>query len=70
MRAVESAEEALNLLEREEFFMVITDARLGGMSGYEFLAKARAQMAGPAGADDHRLRHAQAGRRSHPGRGD
>ena len=43
VRAVESAEEALNLLAREEFFMVITDARLGGMSGYEFLSKARAQ---------------------------
>jgi DNA-binding NtrC family response regulator len=38
-RAVESAEEALTLLADEEFFMVITDARLGGMSGYEFLAK-------------------------------
>ncbi|MGD0258611.1 MAG: sigma-54 dependent transcriptional regulator, partial [Verrucomicrobiota bacterium] len=43
VRAVESAEEALSLLEREEFFMIITDARLGGMSGYEFLAKARVQ---------------------------
>ena len=43
VRAIESAEEALSLLEREEFFMVITDARLGGMSGYEFLGKARAQ---------------------------
>src|ERR1039457_498478 len=41
VRAIESAEEALQLLEREEFFMVITDARLGGMSGYEFLSKAR-----------------------------
>ena len=38
-RAVESAEEALTLLAHEDFFMVITDARLGGMSGYEFLAK-------------------------------
>ena len=37
VRLVESAEEALALLEKEEFFMVITDARLGGMSGYEFL---------------------------------
>jgi len=37
VRAVESAEEALRLLPREEFFMVITDARLGGMTGYEFL---------------------------------
>jgi DNA-binding NtrC family response regulator len=43
VRAVESAEEALELLAREDFFMVITDARLGGMSGYEFLSKARSQ---------------------------
>src|ERR1700690_1006055 len=42
-RAVESAEEALNLLAHEEFFMVITDARLGGMSGYEFLARLHRQ---------------------------
>jgi DNA-binding NtrC family response regulator len=42
-RAVESAEEALELLAREEFFMVITDARLGGMSGYDFLARTRSQ---------------------------
>ncbi len=42
-RAVESAEEGLVLLGREEFFMVITDARLGGMSGYDFLAKVRQQ---------------------------
>jgi DNA-binding NtrC family response regulator len=39
VRAVESAEEALELLTHEEFFMVITDARLGGMSGYDFLKK-------------------------------
>ncbi|MGH7943003.1 MAG: sigma-54-dependent transcriptional regulator [Limisphaerales bacterium] len=38
----ESAEEALGLLSREEFFMVITDARLGGMSGYELLKKIHA----------------------------
>ena len=38
-RAVESAEEALALLAHEDFFMVITDVHLGGMSGYEFLAK-------------------------------
>jgi DNA-binding NtrC family response regulator len=43
VRTVESAEEALALLAQEEFFMVITDARLGGMSGYEFLGKARVQ---------------------------
>src|SRR5262245_11970266 len=40
-RAVESAEQALKLLETDEFFMVITDARLGGMSGYEFLGHVR-----------------------------
>src|SRR3954467_8560299 len=40
-RAVESAELALKALESEEFFMVITDARLGGMSGYEFLGHVR-----------------------------
>jgi len=37
--AAESAEEALGLLARDNFFMVITDARMGGMSGYDFLAK-------------------------------
>jgi DNA-binding NtrC family response regulator len=42
-RAVESAEAALELLAREEFFMVITDARLGGMTGYEFLKKIHVQ---------------------------
>lgn len=39
VRAAESAEEALALLAAENFFMVITDARLGGMTGYDFLAK-------------------------------
>jgi len=39
VRLAESAEEALGMLAQENFFMVITDARLGGMSGYEFLAK-------------------------------
>ncbi len=42
-KVVESAEEGLRFLEREKVFMVITDARLGGMSGYDFLAKARAR---------------------------
>src|SRR3954464_4314986 len=42
-RAAESAEQALKLLEQEEFFMVITDARLGGMSGYDFLKRAQAR---------------------------
>jgi DNA-binding NtrC family response regulator len=43
VKAVESAEEALGLLGNEEFFMVITDARLGGMSGYEFLGRVRSK---------------------------
>ena len=43
VRAAESAEEALGLLAGGEFFMVITDARLGGMSGYEFLTKAHSR---------------------------
>jgi DNA-binding NtrC family response regulator len=42
-RAAESAEEALRLLAAEDFFMVITDARLGGMTGYEFLNKIKNQ---------------------------
>jgi DNA-binding NtrC family response regulator len=41
VRAAESAEEALTRLQNEEFFMVITDARLGGITGYEFLAQLR-----------------------------
>ena len=40
VRLAESAEAALKLLAEEELFMVITDARLGGMSGYEFLREA------------------------------
>jgi DNA-binding NtrC family response regulator len=43
VRAADSAEAALRLLEHETFFMVITDARLGGMSGYELLGKIRTQ---------------------------
>lgn len=41
VRCAESAEEALRLLGQMEFFMVITDARLGGMSGYELLREIR-----------------------------
>jgi DNA-binding NtrC family response regulator len=41
VRAAESAEEGLRLIEENEFFMVITDARLGGMTGYEFLGRIR-----------------------------
>src|SRR5437899_2664966 len=43
VRTVESAEEALTTLGQEDFFLVITDARLGGMSGYDFLGRAHAQ---------------------------
>lgn len=43
VRAIESAEGALELLAQEDFFMVITDARLGGMTGYEFLGKIRSR---------------------------
>src|SRR5580698_1165408 len=43
VRAAESAEEALDLLAHEQFLMVITDARLGGMSGYDLLGKIRAK---------------------------
>jgi DNA-binding NtrC family response regulator len=40
VRLADSAEAALKRLDEEEVFMVITDARLGGMSGYEFLKEA------------------------------
>src|SRR5438552_11918900 len=43
VRTVDSAEEALGLLAHDNFFMAITDARLGGISGHEFLARSRAQ---------------------------
>ena len=46
VRAVESAEAALELLRQENFFMVISDARLGGMSGYDFLGQVRRQWPG------------------------
>ena len=40
-KAVESAEKALELLEREKFLLLISDAQLGGMSGYDLLAQVR-----------------------------
>lgn len=43
VRTVESAEEALKLLPTQEFFMVITDARLGGMTGYELIKQIKAR---------------------------
>ncbi|MFN7139909.1 MAG: sigma-54-dependent transcriptional regulator, partial [Limisphaerales bacterium] len=39
VQVVESAEDGLSQLKKDEFFMVITDARLGGMSGYEFIKR-------------------------------
>ncbi len=38
VQTAESAEEAQVMMTRGQFLMVITDARLGGMTGYEFLA--------------------------------
>jgi DNA-binding NtrC family response regulator len=42
-RAAESAEEALQLLGEGEYLLVITDVRLGGMSGHELLVKIRSR---------------------------
>lgn len=39
----DSAEQALKLLEQGEYFMVVTDVRLGGMSGHDLLRRARAR---------------------------
>src|SRR3954471_2386819 len=41
VKAVESAEEALHLIGHESYFMVITDAQLGGLNGYDFLDRLR-----------------------------
>ncbi len=41
VKAVDSAEEALHLVGHETYFMVITDAQLGGLNGYDFLARLR-----------------------------
>jgi len=43
VRAAESAEEALKYLQHNEVFMVVSDARLGGMSGYELLREIRSR---------------------------
>jgi DNA-binding NtrC family response regulator len=39
VKTAESAEEGLRLLEREKFFMVISDFRLGGITGGELLRR-------------------------------
>jgi len=41
VKGAESGEEALRLIEREKFFLVISDFRLGGMNGGEFLRRCR-----------------------------
>src|SRR5437867_7898305 len=44
VKAVERAEDGLHLLQKgEKFLMAITDACLGGMSGYDFLGRVRQQ---------------------------
>jgi DNA-binding NtrC family response regulator len=43
VESVESAERGLELLGQGDFLMVISDARLGGMSGYDFLNRIRGQ---------------------------
>jgi DNA-binding NtrC family response regulator len=43
VRAVESAELALEVLSTERFFLGIFDGQLGGISGYELLARVRKQ---------------------------
>jgi DNA-binding NtrC family response regulator len=40
VKTVESAEEALGLLEQEAYLMVLTDVHLGGMSGKDFMKRA------------------------------
>ena len=41
VRSVSSAEDALKVMEQERFLMVISDAHLGGMTGYELLGHIR-----------------------------
>jgi DNA-binding NtrC family response regulator len=41
VETVESAEQAEQLLDKRQFLLLITDAHLGGLSGYELLARAK-----------------------------
>ncbi len=43
VQTVESAEAGLKRLGENEYFMIITDARLGGMTGYEFLKQVKSR---------------------------
>ena len=63
--AAESAEMALELVGEQPFFMVITDARLGGMSGYDFLKEMAKRESGPPSPHDHRICHAKISCGSH-----
>ncbi|MBI5386637.1 MAG: sigma-54-dependent Fis family transcriptional regulator [Verrucomicrobia bacterium] len=40
VKTAEAAEDAMALLERENFLLVITDVRLGGMNGVDFMKRA------------------------------
>ena len=42
VHTVESAETGLKRVAEEEYFMILTDARLGGMNGYELLRQLKA----------------------------
>jgi DNA-binding NtrC family response regulator len=43
VREAETAEEAMKLVEQERFDLIVSDYRLDGMSGVEFLEKVRAK---------------------------
>ena len=43
VREAETAEEALKMIEQERFDLIVSDYRLDGMSGVEFLEKVRAK---------------------------
>lgn len=43
VREAETAEEALKMVEQEQFDLIVSDYRLDGMSGVEFLEKVRAK---------------------------
>jgi len=43
VQEAETAEQALKLVEQEQFDLIVSDYRLDGMSGVEFLEKVRAK---------------------------
>ena len=62
------AETGLQLLVREKPELVVTDLRLPGMSGLEFLAGREALQRRAARGGDDRIRHGRIRRRSHESR--